>query len=395
MENERNTAPDAANSPAAGYPHHAGPDGKVVSVNRRRSLRTTIWVVLATLGLVAVAGVVAPAGADQLSDKRAEAAAVADKLAALDSRAMELNAQYEQARFELSQIQGRLDAAKVLSQQTAAEADSRREDLRQYAVAAYQTGNDSPEFDALITNDAETGVQKRSYLQTISGSRQDLVDALNAAKQKADEDAVREKKLSEEAESRSAEIEEMKSAADAAAGEQRAINSKVQGELKVLVDAENARRAAAQAEAQRAAMAARNAASGGGGSSSAPNPNAPRVGQGGAGAIAAGMTKLGAPYVWAAAGPDVFDCSGFVQWAYKQVGVSLSHYSGAMYNETVRISESQLQPGDLVFWGPGGSQHVAIYIGGNQILHTAHGVAVTAMNGWWTGGPSMSFGRIA
>ena len=394
MEIERNTAPDATNSAAAGYPRNAVPDGKVVSVKRRRPFRTTLWVVLATLGLVTVAGVVAPAGADQLSDKKAEAASVADKLAALDSRAMELNAQYEQARFELSQIQGRLDAAKVLSQQTAAEADSRRDDLRQYAVAAYQTGNDSPEFDALITNDAETGVQKRSYLQTISGSRQDLVDALNAAKQKADEDAVREKKLSDEASSRSAEIEQMKNAADAAAGEQRALNSKVQGELKVLVDAENARRAAAQAEAQRAAMAARNPG-GGGGSSSAPNPNAPRVGQGGAGAIAAGMTKMGAPYVWAAAGPDVFDCSGFVQWAYKQVGVSLSHYSGAMYNETVRISESQLQPGDLVFWGPGGSQHVAIYIGGNQILHTAHGVAITAMNGWWTNGPTMSFGRIA
>jgi len=41
-----------------------------------------------------------------------------------------------------------------------------------------------------------------------------------------------------------------------------------------------------------------------------------------------------------------------------------------------------------------GSQHVAIYIGGNQILHTAHGVAITPMNGWWTNGPVMSFGRI-
>ena len=65
-----------------------------------------------------------------------------------------------------------------------------------------------------------------------------------------------------------------------------------------------------------------------------------------------------------------------------------------MYQSTIRISESQLQPGDLVFWGVNGSQHVAIYIGGNQILHTAHGVAVTPMNGWWTYGPIMTFGRI-
>jgi cell wall-associated NlpC family hydrolase len=103
---------------------------------------------------------------------------------------------------------------------------------------------------------------------------------------------------------------------------------------------------------------------------------------------------MGARYVWGAEGPTEFDCSGFVKWAYAQVGISLSHYSGAMYNETVRISESQLQPGDLVFWGPGGSAHVAIYIGGNQVLHTAHGVAITSMNGWWAYGPVMSFGRI-
>ena len=87
-------------------------------------------------------------------------------------------------------------------------------------------------------------------------------------------------------------------------------------------------------------------------------------------------------------------------WAYQQVGISLPHYSGAMYNATVRISESQLQPGDLVFWDPQGSgghtgsQHVAIYIGGGQILHTAHGVAITPLD-WWTGNPPSGFGRIA
>jgi cell wall-associated NlpC family hydrolase len=120
--------------------------------------------------------------------------------------------------------------------------------------------------------------------------------------------------------------------------------------------------------------------------------NPPAPGHGASGAIAAGMTKMNAPYVWGAAGPDVFDCSGFTSWAYAQVGISLSHYSGAQYNETVRISASQLQPGDLVFWGPGGSEHVAIYIGGNQLLHTAHGVAITPMDGWWY--PPTGSGRI-
>ncbi|CAB5078303.1 MAG: hypothetical protein F2947_07520 [Actinobacteria bacterium] len=363
-------------------------DDKVSDVKRSRpSLRLVLLSAAAAVAVLAGAIVVGPAAADPIADKKAEAAQIGAQLAQLQDRQNQLNGQYEQANYELKLAQEKVAAAKALAAQTAAEADKRRADLRHYAVAAYQTGNDSPEFDALITNDAGTGVQKRSYLQSISGSRQDLVDALNAARQKADEDGVRLKAAEGVTSAKAAEIEQLKKAADDATNQQAAINAKVQGELKVLVDAENARIAAAAAAARAAAAAAR-------GTSMSPNPNAPRVGQGAAGAIAAGRTKMGAAYVWAAEGPDVFDCSGFVKWAYAQVGVSLSHYSGAMYNETVRISESQLQPGDLVFWGPGGSAHVAIYIGGNQILHTAHGVAVTSMNGWWTYGPVMSFGRI-
>ncbi|MCX6510186.1 MAG: C40 family peptidase [Actinobacteria bacterium] len=357
----------------------------------RSSLRLVAVSATAALALLIGAIVVGPAGADPIADKKAEAAQIGAQLAQLQDRQHQLDGQFEQANYELKLAKDKVAAAKALAAQTAAEADKRRADLRHYAVAAYQTGNDSPEFDALITNDAGTGVQKRSYLQSISGSRQDLVDALNAARQKADEDGVRLKAAEGVTSAKAAEIEQLKKAADDATNQQAAINAKVQGELKVLVDAENARIAAAAAAARAAAANARAASSG---TSMSPNPNAPRVGQGAAGAIAAGRTKMGSTYVWAAEGPDVFDCSGFVKWSYAQVGISLSHYSGAMYNETVRISESQLLPGDLVFWGPGGSAHVAIYIGGNQILHTAHGVAITPMNGWWTYGPVMSFGRI-
>jgi len=383
-------AEEFGGSSAAGCALGAAKGGKVSAVKRSRSLRLGFVSLGAVVALILGAVVVGPASADPLSDKKAEAARIGEQLAQLQDRQQELNGQYEQANYELQQAQEKVNAAKVLAAQTAAEADVRREDLRQYAVAAYQSGNDSPEFDALISNDASTGVQKRSYLQSISGSRQDLVDALNAARQKAEEDGVRLKAAEDVSTAKAAEIEQLKKAADEATNQQAAINARVQGELRVLVQAENARIAAAAA----AARAAAAASSSGGRPSAAPNPNPgqvrPEVGR----AIAAGRTKLGAAYVWAAEGPDVFDCSGFVRWAFLQVGISLQHYSGAMWKSTIRISESQLQPGDLVFWGAGGSQHVAIYIGGNQILHTAKGVAITPMNGWWTYGPIMSFGRI-
>jgi cell wall-associated NlpC family hydrolase len=74
--------------------------------------------------------------------------------------------------------------------------------------------------------------------------------------------------------------------------------------------------------------------------------------------------------VWGASGPTAFDCSGLVLWAYAQVGISLPHFSGAQYADTTHISMSQLQPGDLVFFGDP-SQHVAMYIGGGQIVEAA------------------------
>jgi len=383
-------AEEFGSSSVAGYARGVSKGDKVSAVKRSRSLRLSFLSLGAAVALLLGAVVVGPASADPLSDKKAEAERIGEQLAQLQDRQQELNGQYEKANYELQQAQEKVNAAKVLAAQTAAEADERREDLRQYAVAAYQSGNDSPEFDALISNDASTGVQKRSYLQSLSGSRQDLVDALNAARQKAEEDGIRLKVAEDASAAKAAEIEQLKKAADEATNQQAAINARVQGELRVLVQAENARIAAAAA----AARAAAAASSSGGRATAAPNPNPGQVRPEAARAIAAGRTKLGAGYVWAAEGPDVFDCSGFVRWAFLQVGISLQHYSGAMYKSTIRISESQLQPGDLVFWGAGGSEHVAIYIGGNQILHTAKGVAITPMNGWWTYGPIMSFGRI-
>ena len=383
-------AEEFGDSSAAGCARGAAKGDKVAAVKRSRSLRLGFVSLMAAVVLLLGAVVVAPASADPLSDKKAEAERIGQQLAQLEDRQQELNGQYEKANYELKQAQEKVNAAKVLAAQTAAEADVRREDLRQYAVAAYQSGNDSPEFDALISNDASAGVQKRSYLQSLSGSRQDLVDALNAARQKAEEDGVRLKAAEDVSTAKAAEIEQLKKAADEATNQQAAINARVQGELRVLVQAENARIAAAAA----AARAAAAAASSGGRATAAPNPNPGQVRPEAARAIAAGRTKLGAGYLWGAEGPNVFDCSGFVRWAFLQVGISLQHYSGAMWKSTIRISESQLQPGDLVFWGAGGSEHVAIYIGGNQILHTAKGVAITPMNGWWTYGPIMSFGRI-
>ncbi|HEY9481826.1 MAG TPA: C40 family peptidase, partial [Micromonosporaceae bacterium] len=77
--------------------------------------------------------------------------------------------------------------------------------------------------------------------------------------------------------------------------------------------------------------------------------------------------QLGKPYVWAADGPDSYDCSGLVEAAYRSVGVSLPHNAAMQYHAISHISRSQLSPGDLVFYSNLG--HVAIYIGGGMVIH--------------------------
>jgi cell wall-associated NlpC family hydrolase len=79
------------------------------------------------------------------------------------------------------------------------------------------------------------------------------------------------------------------------------------------------------------------------------------------------LTKLGDPYVWGAAGPDSFDCSGLVMWAYAQVGISLEHFTGDQWNEGEHISRSELEPGDLVFFYPD-IGHVGLYVGNGLMV---------------------------
>jgi peptidoglycan DL-endopeptidase RipA len=97
--------------------------------------------------------------------------------------------------------------------------------------------------------------------------------------------------------------------------------------------------------------------------------------------IRRGMSQLGVPYSWGggnAAGPSKgidsgagttgFDCSGLVLYSFAGVGIRLPHYSGSQYNLGRKIPSSQMRRGDVIFYGPGGSQHVTIYLGDGQML---------------------------
>ena len=96
-------------------------------------------------------------------------------------------------------------------------------------------------------------------------------------------------------------------------------------------------------------------------------------------AVRAALTRLGAPYVWAAAGPDAFDCSGLVVWAFEQAGVSLPHSSQELAAGGQPVSLSQMQPGDVISFYSDAS-HVGIYVGGGKMVHAStYGVPVAVV----------------
>jgi cell wall-associated NlpC family hydrolase len=89
-----------------------------------------------------------------------------------------------------------------------------------------------------------------------------------------------------------------------------------------------------------------------------------------AAAFAAARTRLGSPYVWGATGPGSFDCSGLMQWAYAQAGISLPRTTYSQDTIGTVVPLSQAQVGDLVFFN--GDTHVGMYAGNNTVLHAPH-----------------------
>ena len=104
--------------------------------------------------------------------------------------------------------------------------------------------------------------------------------------------------------------------------------------------------------------------------------------------IATGKKYIGVPYVWGGSTPNGFDCSGFVQYVFRQHGISLPRTSAQQYTVGTAVSKSARIPGDLVFFNTSGSgvSHLGIYIGNGEFLHasTSKGVTVSLLsNSYW------------
>lgn len=329
-----------------------------------RNISLMLLIGLAAAG-VADAGLVA--GADPISDKRAQAAAIQDQIDQNGERISALAEQYNAAQLRLDEAQRAIADAEQRIDAARAEVARIKHLIELRAASTYRRAVQGLSVDGFDFDDARNLLTRRHYAATQSARDDSLLEQLaraqdDLARQKADAEQAHADATAEQQ-----HIESSRGELEAANAQQAQILDKVKGELEQLVQEEARRRAEAEAAAARARF---------GGSSDGGNPeafpNLPPPGPAAAAAIDFARAQIGKPYRYAAAGPDAYDCSGLTMAAYAAAGISLPHYSGAQYSSLPHVRLDSMQPGDLVFWGPGGSQHVGLYVGNGLMIHAPH-----------------------
>ena len=87
-------------------------------------------------------------------------------------------------------------------------------------------------------------------------------------------------------------------------------------------------------------------------------------------AVQAALTRIGDPYVWGATGPNSFDCSGLMVWAFKQAGKTIPRSSEAQMGGGTAVDRNDLKPGDLIIYYPD-AHHVGMYVGDGYVIHAS------------------------
>lgn len=324
-----------------------------------------------------------------VDDKKRQAAALEAQIQANDDRIVAASERLNGATVHLNQAQAGIAEGERRTARAQAETDSIRKTLNARAAEIYKGAGSRNPLDVVDVSSVTDMGARAKYASAAA----DRDDALLAKLQRAREDlAVQRAQL----EAQRAAAQGERDAANAARRQiesanatQKQLLSQVKGDLANLV-AEQRRRDDAAALAR-----ARSFGGGSRGGTPIPTnfPNVPAPNARAAAAVAFAKAQVGKAYVYATSGPDTYDCSGLTAAAWAQAGVSLTHYSGAQFQETVHIGPGDLLPGDLIFYGPGGSNHVEIYIGGGMVVsasNPATGVKLGAVRY----GKASGYGRV-
>jgi cell wall-associated NlpC family hydrolase len=316
---------------------------------RRARLITAsaVLVLLALLGLVAPATALAdpivPPGASDVVKRLADANARAE---AANEQAMGAREQLPVKRAEAGRTTKAAAAARTAVDAAHARLEKAYGAVDQFTRSSYQ-GGDLNQLGALLSSPSpQAYLDKVSLLDTVSGANKaalqsylDASSAADAAQRDADARALDARRASDDAEQ----------AVTAAA------RTKADADRDV---------AAANGALARLSSSDRARLRSGGTTKFPTNIAGDSLG---IAALRAALSRQGLPYVWGATGPGTFDCSGLVQWAFRQIGIGMPRVAAAQQQVGQAVTADQAQPGDLVFFGDP-AYHVGFYVGGGQFL---------------------------
>jgi cell wall-associated NlpC family hydrolase len=393
--------------------------------------------------------------AAQVGQISAQLAAAESAAAAAHQAAQIALQEYEERRAAQEEAQAAADEAAEDAERARAALTRGRQQVADFARSTYMQGSTAPGAAALMSSEGPSQLLERAALLHAAGDhRVDVVDQLTVLEQQAaDADRTAQKAVEEAAALQDEAAQSLAAAQDqevsaraqtAALAEQRQTwEAELAEAQETLYGAQGAQAAAAAAAAaQEAALAnppaptqsSSGGSSGGspsGGSSSGSSSGGSSSGGSSSGAtpapvpttadspsgsavqtaIAAAKSQRGLPYSWGGGNshgptygipPDTaiygFDCSGLTEYAYAQAGISIGGTSRDQYwrfrDRTVAASD--LQAGDLVFWGSGSAYtsiyHVALYIGGGQVIQAPQSGDVVRISSMWFG--SDYFGAV-
>jgi cell wall-associated NlpC family hydrolase len=247
-----------------------------------------------------------------------------------------LSEQYDGLRIQLSRAQANERIAKQAEQRDSAALAAGQAAISQLAAQRYMGSGLDPALQAFTAASPGDFLRQASTITEMDQSSGNQVSRLNAAESQA----LRARET---------------------AVQQIAAVQAIESQMNTKRAAINAKIDKVNSAAMTQAMAIYSA------TGQYPNVSIPTANTVGAQALQYALTKRGDPYVWGAAGPSEFDCSGLVVWAFAQVGISLPHYTGDLWNSGMHVSRNALEPGDLLFFF-GDISHVAMYLGNGLML---------------------------
>ena len=304
--------------------------------------RKRLATALSGLALVACVGAVGfvPAQPAQAEPKIDD---VQKRVDTLFHEAEQASERLNDAKLELADLRGDLVSLQADQQRQDAKLESARKDLQDSIVSAYEGQSLSAVGVVANTDDASSFVSNLSTMSAYNDLQSQLFASFTTEAKALD---LRAKATAQ----RAAEIQKKQ---DELAAEKKTIDDKY-AEAKELLDQLKAE--------EREALLSRD---------SVRMPSGVDASGRAAIAIRYAMAQVGKSYVYGAAGPNAFDCSGLMMMAWAQAGISLPHSSSAQYGVGRHVSSNELQPGDLVFYYSPIS-HVAMYIGNGLIVEAAN-----------------------